>query len=92
MEEPPQLPVTSSPVFHCGSGAMRHLPLVSGAEETSTPGAHTAETQPMWVPLLRALFQAGVYIGWLSMTPSWTRPPQNSVTCRVAASSMPTVH
>jgi hypothetical protein len=39
-----------------------------------------------------ALFQEGVYIGWLSMTPSLTRPPQNRATFRVAASSMPTFH
>src|SRR4051794_11272277 len=92
VEEPPQLPVTLSPAFHWGSGAMRHLPLVSGAEEISTPGAQTAETQARWVPLFSALFQGGVYIGWLSMTPSCTRPPQNSATFLVPASSMPTVH
>ena len=44
------------------------------------------------MPVFRALFQDGVYIGWLSMTPSLTRPPQNVATFWVAASSMATFH
>ncbi len=88
--EPPQLPVTDSPAFHCGRGAIAHLPLVSGAEPVKTPGAHTALTQAIWLPSFSALLQAGVYIGWLSIAPSLTRPPQKSATFLLAASSMPT--
>src|SRR5919107_3196443 len=64
VEEPPQLPVRFSPRFHWGSGAMAHLPSVSGAAVVSVPGAHTALTHAICLPVLRALFQAGVYIGW----------------------------
>src|ERR1041385_3339126 len=92
VEEPPQLPVAFSPADHWGSGAMAHLPLVSGAAVVRVPGAHTAETQAICLPVLSALFQAGVYIGWLSMAPSLTRPPQKSATFLVAASLMPTFH
>ena len=56
------------------------------------PGAHTAETQAICLPVLSALFQAGVYIGWLSTAPSLTRSPQNFATFCVAASSMATFH
>ncbi|CAM5290026.1 hypothetical protein SNARM312S_03942 [Streptomyces narbonensis] len=90
VEEPPQLPVAFSPLFHCGRGAMAHLPLVSGAAVVRVPGAQTALTQASCSPVFRALFQAGVYIGWLSTAPSATRPPQKSETFLVAASSMPT--
>src|SRR3954466_5905466 len=92
VEEPPQLPVTFSPADHWGSGAMAHLPLVSGAAVVSVPGAHTALTQAICLPVSSALFQAGVYIGWLSMAPSLTRPPQNLATFWVAGSLMATFH
>src|SRR5690242_2520235 len=92
VEEPPQLPVTFSPADHCGSGAIAHLPLVCGAAVVRVPGAHTALTQAISLPVFSALFQAGWYIGWLSIAPSLTRPPQKSATLRVAESSMPTFH
>lgn len=71
---------------------MAHLPLVSGAAVVRVPGAQTALTQAICLPVLSALFQAGVYIGWLSTAPSLTRPPQKSATFRVASSSMATFH
>src|SRR3954453_19475582 len=73
--EPPHAPLPLVP-SHVGSGAIFHLPAVLAALPASTPGAHTALTQPICLPVLSALFQAGVYIGLLSMTPFWTRPPQ----------------
>src|SRR5688500_5393658 len=90
VEDPPQLPVRLSPSLHWGSGAIAHLPLVSGAAVVSVPGAHTALAHAICLPVLSALFQAGVYIGWLSTAPSFTRPPQNSATFLVASSFMPT--
>lgn len=71
---------------------MAHLPFVSGAAVVRVPGAQTALTQAICLPVLSALFQAGVYIGWLSIAPSLTRPPQKSATFRVAGSSMATFH
>lgn len=65
---------------------------MSGAAVFSVPGAHTALTHAICLPVLSALFQAGVYIGWLSIAPSLTRPPQNSATFLVASSEMPTFH
>ena len=76
VDEPPQLPVLFSPALHCGSGAIAHLPLVSGALPASTPGPQIALGQASSVPSLSALFHAGVYIGWSSMAPSLTRPSQ----------------
>src|SRR3954465_6152853 len=76
VEEPPQLPVLFSPAAHCGIGAIAHLPLVAGALPCRTPGAQIALGQAISVPSLSALFQAGVYIGCLSIAPSPTRPPQ----------------
>src|SRR5262245_64614331 len=68
--EPPQLPVLFSPAFHCGSGAIAHLPLVLAALPVSTPGPQTALGQAMYVPSLSALFHSGVYIGLPATTPS----------------------
>src|SRR5689334_4094857 len=76
VDEPPQLPVLLSPAFHCGIGAIIHLPLVSAALPDSTPGPQTALGQASRVPSLSALFHSGVYIGCLSMTPVLTRLPQ----------------
>src|SRR5690348_8534095 len=73
VDDPPQLPVRFSPADHCGSAAIDHLPLVSGALPVSVPGAHTALGHASSVPSLRALFQSGVYIGWSSTTPRVTR-------------------
>ena len=75
MEEPPHAPVDGSP-SHVGSGAISHLPAVLAALPASTPGAQTALTQPTSLPVLRAVFHSGVYIGLLLMTPSSTSPPQ----------------
>src|SRR5699024_950759 len=55
-----------------------------------TPGAHTAETHPTWVPLFSAVFHCGVYIGSLSITPSSTSSPQNRATRCVGSSSIAT--
>src|SRR5690606_27607124 len=75
-EEPPQKPVWFSPAFHCGIGAMAHLPSALGALLSSVPGAQTADGQVSSLPSLRALFHSGVKYGVSSMTPSLTRPPQ----------------
>src|SRR5690349_14091917 len=85
--EPPQLPVRGSAASHCGIGAIAHLPWVLSALPLSTPGAHTALSQPTCVPSLSALFHSGVYIGDLSIAPSATRPCQYWATFLVAASS-----
>ena len=86
MDEPPQLPVLCSPAVHCGSSAMAHLPLVSGALPASTPGAQIALGQASRVPSLSAVFHSGVYIGLLSMTPLRPGRPSTSATFLVAAS------
>ena len=52
VDEPPQLPLaTSAP--HFGSGAAFHCPAVSAALPLSTPGPHTAPSQPTCVPSFR---------------------------------------
>src|SRR5450756_2368949 len=90
LAEPPQLPVAGLAGSHCGIGAIIHLPAVSGALPARTPGAQTAESQPISAPELRAAFHSGVYIGLLLITPDSTSPPQYSATFSVAASSMVT--
>src|SRR5471030_2152129 len=61
--EPPQNPLTFAPAVHCGSGAIAHLPTVSGAELEIVPGAHAALIQLTSAPSSSALFQAGVQSG-----------------------------
>src|ERR1700760_3488503 len=78
--EPPQLPLAAFDVSHCGSSAPSHLPLVLAALPSSTPGPHTAPSQPTWVPSFSAAFHSGVYIGLLSTMPCWTRLPQYDAT------------
>lgn len=90
VEEPPQFPVAFSPASHWGILAIFHLPAVEPALPSSTPGAHAAETQPIWVPAFSAAFHCGVYIGSTEMTPSSTRPPQYSATRRVGSASIST--
>ena len=90
VDEPPQKPATSSPSDHCGSGAIAHLPFVSGATPSSTAGPQTALGQASSVPSLSCLFHCGVYIGWSSIAPSVTRPLQYLATCWLASSAMPT--
>src|ERR1700712_979706 len=67
--DPPQLPGAGLAGSHCGSGAIFHLPAVDAALPSRTPGAQIALTQPTCVPSFSAAFQAGVYIGLLSMEP-----------------------
>src|SRR5699024_8275912 len=90
VEEPPQFPVASSPASHCGRGAICQFPSVDPALPDRTPGAHTAETHPTWVPLFSAVFHCGVYIGALSITPSSTSSPQNRATRCVGSSAIAT--
>src|SRR3954451_23117804 len=85
--EPPHAPLPLSP-SQVGGGAIFHLPAVLAGLPAGTPGGHPALTQAICLPVLSALFQAGVYIGLLSMTPFWTRPPQYDATFLVAALSM----
>src|SRR4051795_5261638 len=92
VDEPPQKPVACSPAFHCGSGAIAHLPFVSGAMPSSTAGPQTAVGQATSVPSLSCLFHCGVYIGWSRIAFFATRPFQKSATRFVAASVMPTFH
>src|SRR5689334_14547288 len=58
VDDPPHRPVFASPALHCGSGAIAHLPLVSGAMPASTAGPQTALGQASSVPSFIALFQA----------------------------------
>src|SRR3954470_20064354 len=76
VDDPPQKPAAWSPELHCGSGAIAHLPLVSGAIPSSTAGPQTAVGHASRVPSLSCLFHCGVYIGWSAIAPSETRPPQ----------------
>ena len=53
VDEPPQLPLETSPAPTVGSGAAFHLPAVSAALPESTPGPQTAPSQPTCVPSFR---------------------------------------
>src|SRR3954453_11649538 len=86
--EPPHAPVAGLLGSHCGIGAIFPLPAVLAALPSSTPGAQMALSQPTWLPLLRAAFHSGVYIGLLSMSPLATRSPQYDATFWVGTSSI----
>src|ERR1700761_8662157 len=91
VEEPPQLPTTFPPAVHCGSSAICHLPVPDGAVVGKSLGAHTSETQAMYLPSFMPLFQAAVHCGWLSTPPAASRPCQYEATFWLAPPSMPTL-
>src|ERR1700730_9737372 len=76
VEEPPRLPTRFAPEVHCGSSVICHLPVPDGAVVGKSLGAHTSETQAMYLPSFIPLFQAAVPCGWLSPPREASRPCQ----------------
>ena len=70
-DEPPQLPETSSPAVHCGSGAARHRPEVPSAVPCRNTGAHAAVSQPAYFPLARPWYHSSLKSTSVEMRSAW---------------------
>src|SRR4030095_8116013 len=80
-DEPPQLPETSSPAAHCGSGAARQSPVVFSAVPCRKIGPQAAVSQPAYLPFARPWYHVSLKSTSVEMRSCWIRLVQYDATC-----------